>query len=462
MIRKRRVGRTMISQPQSVTRNSDASERLNPFGILTIGLALTIPSTAMYAAGESPTPPTAETQISTPRTLRTVEVSDFGDYLPGETKAGTLRAAIENAAPGTRIVFSKAGTVHLLRPLDISNRGVELDGSSSPVVIFGDVVRIKASDVTLRHLWIFAGDVAPNGKAPGKNGHSKGSDRDAIVIWGGDTPQSVIEHITIDHCWIGFGVDECLSTYGNVRGVAVKDSIIGFGLNRSIHPQDKERLDVPGHGKGILIGVGAEAVTLSGNLLLHNFDRNIQVRGGTNEIRFVGNVIYNWGRGNTFYAGDDRGISSGVVAGNMYILGENSSPESIAVKFANTESASRYTVAENIGPVARSTSLANQAIYQIEKSKNPLTAGEAVIDSVEALRRLLASVGPHPALNDKLSVEAIRQIIKREGKVIDYLETRMNPEALNALGYVPTIDQILPDAAGQKPSPVGTRTIPHF
>ncbi len=435
-------------------------ERINSLSVLTLSLALAFPSAPFSSAAEAQPGQSPQTSIETVQ-RKEIRVSDFRDYAPGQKIAGTLRAALEEAGPGEHITFAQPGTVQLVRPLDVTAADVHLDGSQNPVVIIGDTVRVKASGVRVNDLWIFAGDALPDPNSPGKKGHSKGADRDALVIWGGDSEKAQIENVSIENCWLGFGIDECVSTFGHVKNVRIINNIIGYGLNRSIHPDDKKRRDVPGHGKGVLIGVGADGVEFSRNLLIHNFDRNIQVRGGTNDIRFIGNVIYNWGRGNTFYAGDDLGTSSGVIAGNLFLAGENSG-QSSTHKFATPATASNYKVVGNSGPVNKGTPLSDSRIFNSEPLNEILSDGEQPINSAQALRALLSTVGPRPDLDDQLSRDAIEQVVKRSGTVIDFLETKINPEAEKSLGFVPILERIISNPKADHSRSSAVRTVPEF
>lgn len=358
-----------------------------------------------------------------------VRITNLSDYPPGQEVPGCLRHAVLNAKPDTRITFAAPGTINLQRPLFIETDGLTIDGESAPVVIYGDTVGIRASDVIIRHLWIFAGDAPADEKRPGKGGHSKGNDRDALVLWGADARSGkAISAISIENCWIGFGIDECLSTYGDVSQVRIIRSMIGFGLNRSIHPKDLERIDVPGHGKGVLIGPGAHGIEFRENLLVHNFDRNILVRGGARDVTFTGNTIYNWGRGNVFVAGDSGNggaASSGTFRNNIYFSGSNSFAGGPVFKPQNPETTAQFSLSGNIGPVAPG---------------QPVPAPSE--PAVEAFERVLKYAGPHAGLKDRLSLLACEQVTKRTGEVIDYLTEKRNPDARTALGFLPTLENL--------------------
>ena len=408
--------------------------------VLVLITQLTMISAASFAQPLSYSP-------SLQRQAITVEVTDLTDYPVGQEKAGTLRQVLASAKPGSTIIFSRPGTIRLTRPLEITVPELTIDGASNPVVIRGDVVRVKASGCTLRHLWIFAGDALPDSKGAGKIGHSKAADRDALVIYGTEKGAGkAITDITIDHCWIGFGIDECLSTYGAVRKVVIKDSIIGFGLNRSIHPDDKKRADVPGHGKGVLIGVGSEQVSFFRNILIHNFDRNIQVRSGTQDINFVNNIVYGWGRGNTFVAGDGKPgeSSSGQVLGNVYLASKVSFTDSRIFKPGDAQTAAAYNVRGNIGPIGVSQSLKDARLlpnHEAALSENDIKLG--AIDPWQSFDSVLVTAGPHPAIQDRLSQMVVEQILNRSGDILDFVTKKVNAEAKNGLGFLPTYRKIV-------------------
>lgn len=366
-------------------------------------------------------------------------VTDFSDNASGPSKEGTLRYAVEHSTPNSTIHCIRPGTIELARPLEITTPGLTISGIKNPVVILGDTIKVKASDVKLEHLWIFAGDRPAAEKQPGTLGHSKGSDRDALVIWGGESEgEPTVSHVHIDHCWLGFGIDECVSTYGKVSSVTLQNSIIGYGLNRSIHAKDLERRDVPGHGKGMLIGRNASKISVKNNLFVHNFDRNICVRGDTSDITFEGNTIYNWGRGNVFVVGDSTPAtrpSSGRFAHNVYISGRNSEVVPSPFKGVTPENTKNFLVEDNIGP------LSSVELSKILGSKKEIS--KETESALSQHLRVIAQVGPHPGLEDRLSLQVINDLQTASGQVIDYLESPLNREARIGLSYWPTLERIV-------------------
>jgi hypothetical protein len=350
-------------------------------------------------------------------TQTVVTVRDYSDSPSSEAAPGTLRYALNTAKPHTRIVFEKPGTIELKRPLEITTPDLEIDGTSQPMVLFGDSVRIRASRIRLRHLWILAGDEPPSEGRSGIDGRTKGDERDALIVLGPER-EAPIQDITIEHCWIGFGIDECLSTYGNVERLVVQDSIVGFGLNRSFHSKDLSRPQTPGHSKGALVGLGARDVRFSRNLFVHNFDRNIAVREGVKGITFEDNLIYNFGRKNTFaVTGDEKSSVTGVFRGNVYVLGPQS--------FADARPFMPLTIGSDAGIIQQD----NQLISLTDAIPN---------------EKVLRVVGPHPSLRDTLSMRVIAEVRERSGGIIDFVTEPKNPEAQRGYGQKPVLANLVP------------------
>jgi hypothetical protein len=374
-----------------------------------------------------------------------VKVTDLSDSLSVPLKPGTLRSVITSAPSGSTITFTSRGTIRLLAPLEVTTPNLTIDGTSNPIVIIGDSLRIRASGTTLKHLWMFAGDNLPSGSRPGINGHSKPGERDAVAILGNDSPGApALENTTIDHCWIGFGIDECLSTYGRVDGLTVTHSIIGYGLNRSLHPKDLSHPDAPGHGKGVLIGLNATNVTFRENLLLHNFDRNLAVREGVTNISFINNVVYNFGRGNTFTVGGGGLTSTGIFAGNVFIAGKESWRNVPPFRPADPETSRNFQVFGNVGTIDSDADVEQALARKLSATETAQLSRTKFSPPDKAYHDVLHIAGPHPALNDALSKRAVSEVFRRTGGVIDYILEPRNPAALQGLGLDLSLEALVP------------------
>jgi hypothetical protein len=110
-----------------------------------------------------------------------------------------------------------------------------------------------------------------------------------------------------DHLSVTWGRDKTLSINGDVGNVTIQSSIIGQGLET--------------HSCGGLMQTDG-GVSLLRNLYIDDKTRNPKVKG-VNE--FTNNVVYNWGGGGGYIAGDSDGLSYANIVGNYFISGPSTS-----------------------------------------------------------------------------------------------------------------------------------------
>jgi hypothetical protein len=92
-------------------------------------------------------------------------------------------------------------------------------------------------------------------------------------------------------------------------GVVIQNSIIAQGLET--------------HSCGGLMQTNVDnGISLLRNLYIDNKTRNPKVKG-TND--FTNNVVYNWGGGGAYIAGDSEGSSEANIVGNYFVAGPSSS-----------------------------------------------------------------------------------------------------------------------------------------
>ena len=92
---------------------------------------------------------------------------------------------------------------------------------------------------------------------------------DSLDIWGGQG-SDYHENIIVDHCSVGWGVDENFSTAYTLRKVTISHNLIHEGLMNAGHPKGQ-------HSKGLFVwGKYSPNMTVSlhHNFLAHNYDRN--------------------------------------------------------------------------------------------------------------------------------------------------------------------------------------------
>lgn len=115
-------------------------------------------------------------------------------------------------------------------------------------------------------------------------GKGGSSGKDALGIAEGN-------RMIFDHVSVSWGRDETFSINGDASNITVQNSIIAQGLET--------------HSCGGLMQTDG-GVSLFRNLYIDNKTRNPKVKG-VNE--FTNNVVYNWGGGGGYIAGDSAGQS---------------------------------------------------------------------------------------------------------------------------------------------------------
>lgn len=131
----------------------------------------------------------------------------------------------------------------------------------------------------------------------GRNGDSG---KDAMGIADG-------ANMIFDHVSVSWGRDETFSINGEVYNVTIQNSIIAQGLET--------------HSCGGLMQSDG-GISLFRNLYIDNKTRNPKVKGVND---FQNNVIYNWGGGGGYIAGDSDGQSYVNVVNNYFVSGPDTS-----------------------------------------------------------------------------------------------------------------------------------------
>lgn len=201
------------------------------------------------------------------RSGRVIEVTSLADSGPG-----TLRAAVEATGPRI-VVFRVSGLIDLRSDLVVSNSRLTIAGQTAP----GDGICLKrhslkvlgAEDVVIRYLRI-------------RPGAESGQPLDGVEVRDS-------RNVILDHCSVGWSIDESVNTWHGVKNVTVQWCLIAEPLNRSVHPKGA-------HGYGA--SLGAENGSYHHNLFAHATARNPSVAGNhehrTVNMDFRCSVIYNW------------------------------------------------------------------------------------------------------------------------------------------------------------------------
>ena len=249
--------------------------------------------------------------------------------LDDDGKKGSLRWAVKQSYART-ILFKVAGTIELIKPLEIKIGNVTIAGQSAPgdgICIKNYPVKVEADNVVLRYLRFRMGD-------------EKGVEDDAL---GGRFCRNVI----IDHCSISWSTDECASFYGNVN-FTMQWCLIAESLNQSVHSKGA-------HGYGAIWG--GKNASFHHNLLVHHNSRNARfdhpdiyksvspIDSFRGNVEFVNNVVYNW-KSHAAYGGEGGSFN---MVGNYYKPGPESKKKDFMLEpYSEIATPGKFYLQDNI------------------------------------------------------------------------------------------------------------------
>jgi len=256
---------------------------------------------------------------------------------------GSLRYALEQSGPRT-VVFRTGGTIELESGIWISNPYLTIAGQTAP----GDGICVRLADntddcspmifrthdIVIRHIRMRSGPVYvdPDDTNTGNNN----------IRFKPDAYDCIVDHVSLS-----WAVDQNMGIWGeSTENITIQNCIVSEGLMTGHAKGD-------GHSKGILIGGGADNITIYRNIFAHNNDRNPlintdNVSGVTVDLQVVNNVVYNWQNYATLVkASVSSAIVRANVVGNYYKQGANSNTRDLNI---GTEGDVQLYVKDNIGP----------------------------------------------------------------------------------------------------------------
>jgi pectate lyase len=327
---------------------------------------------------------------------------------------GSLRAALET--PGPRIVvFEVAGVIDLNRQsLHIREPRVTVAGQTAPspgITLIRGGLGISTHDVIIRHLRVRPGDAGQPKRS--------GWEPDGITTSGGNA-----HDILIEHCSTTWATDENLSVSGprleGPRGtshrVTIRHCLIAECLHDSTHAKGP-------HSMGSLIHDFCQEIAIVGNLYAHNHQRNPYFKAHTTGV-IVNNVIYNPGR----YA-IQLGFAPGEwvgskylprpprlsIVGNVYLQGADT-----RAGLPMVERPGEVYLADNIAldRDGQSVAVAGAIVQQLDQ-KPVWPEGLQALPAADVLQHVIRHVGARPRDRDEIDQRIIRQLIAREGRIID-------------------------------------------
>jgi pectate lyase len=277
---------------------------------------------------------------------------------------GSLRDAVSQ--PNRLVVFSIGGLITLKSRLAVSKR-VSILGQTAPgdgITVYGNGWSFSnADDAIVRYIRIRMGKGGDKGK-------------DGITIASG-------ANMIFDHVSVSWGRDETFSINGgDVGNITIQNSIVAQGLET--------------HSCGGLMQTSVgNGISLFRNLYIDNKTRNPKVKGSND---FTNNVVYNWGGGGAYIAGDSEGASEVNIVGNVFVKGPDSSVEAFTRGNGNFKAFVEGNVYDGDkngvlnGGVLPATS-ASYGGVAIQASRFAYPAPAKILSAAEALALAEKSVG---------------------------------------------------------------------
>ncbi|KDQ33460.1 polysaccharide lyase family 1 protein [Pleurotus ostreatus PC15] len=326
-----------------------------------------------------------------------------------DSGAGSFRDAVSKS--NRIVVFAVGGVINIDSRVVISSR-VTIAGQTAPgqgITIYGNGVSYSAASNTITRYIRY------------RMGRGGDSGKDAITIANG-------ENMIFDHVSVSWGRDETFSINGDVSNVTISDSIIAQGLQT--------------HSCGGLMQTTG-GVSIIRTLYIDNQTRNPKVKG-VNE--FVNNVVYNWGGGGGYIAGDSDGPSQANILNNVFISGPSTTIHPFTRGNANfhTFVSNNYYDPDQDGTLngfILSPTTENYSAVDFQSSKYPYPTVNTLLSPADALAKVRASAGASKS-RDRVDTYLINTELGSLGKVgaliTDPAAAPMNGPGPIAGGTAPT------------------------
>ena len=312
------------------------------------------------------------------------------------TGSGSLDAALNAAEDNdnTLVVFEVGGVIDYGGDTYMRSRAsnVYIAGETAPapgITVVRGGIRIYGDNTIMTHMtWLPGTEIDDPNKARSI------------------TYDEAADHVLVDHCSAGWAPDTNVNIRENHHAQAFINSINAEALNDSNHPEAP-------HGYALLIRAGSTGVSVLGNLISHNWKRNIKPNEDC-EIVYANNYVYNWGTrvwhgsdettecdwiGGVVEAGDDTDLDRGVFKGQPGY-----------VHWSDNEL------------IPESTPLNDDDIVYVDDPMH-LPSGVSESDFVPSgdLEGFLAPmVGPRPADRPPWETRVIDDFTNRNGRIIDH------------------------------------------
>ncbi|XDG09204.1 hypothetical protein ABKA04_008819 [Annulohypoxylon sp. FPYF3050] len=324
---------------------------------------------------------------------------------------------------GRNAVGGRTGSVYHVTNLNDSGTGSFRDAVSKAnrIIVFdvGGTIKITTRIAVSKNIYI-AGQTAPgDGITVYGNGMSWSNANDAIVRYirfrmgkGGDSGKDGItiadgSNMIFDHVSVTWGRDETFSINGAVHNVTVQNTIIGQGLET--------------HSCGGLMQ-SDYGISLFRNLYIDNKTRNPKVKGMND---FQNNVVYNWGGGGGYIAGDSAGQSYANIINNYFISGPSTGVTAFTRGNANFHGyvSENYYDSDKDGKLNGSPLCVQTSCYSdmaIEQTRFDYPGPARLMKAPDAVTYVLSNVGANFPARDSVDKGLVAEVQSygKEGELI--------------------------------------------
>lgn len=345
-----------------------------------------------------------------------IEVTNLNDR-----GSGSLRAAIETSGPRT-IVFKVAGYITVNSTLTVNNGDLTIAGQTAP----GDGITIRrSSDMDQPALLFRTSNIIVRGI---RVRAGRGRDRE----YSGDAASLIYSNNMIfDHCSFSWSTDEVIDPSGSTD-VTFQNCIFSEGLMYASHQYSTDPSSsgyYNPHSMGMIIGAGANRITIFKSIFAHNNQRNPLVGGDAaagSEFELVNNIYYNWGLFGTVFENGSN-VRANLI-NNLYIPGPDSHQGRYSILISNrsqvyamgninnyrtTSSAPEWDAIGNAMQSTRKMSSSNQMSNPFDY---PLR-DESLMNDSDLLNLVTNIAGAF--VKDQVDLRVIGDIFNRTGSLID-------------------------------------------
>ena len=221
-------------------------------------------------------------------------VTRLDDCTDNNLVEGTLRWALRSGDDTPRtVLFGVCGTIYLTSTLKLQHPNVTIAGQTAPgggICIAGYNLYVCKPNVIIRHIRFRAGDI-PTKSCPALDMENT-------------------KNVIIDHCSFTWSMEECVTAY-DTDSTTIQWSIIGEGLYNSKNKKGS---------RAYATQWGGEHSTMHHCLITNCLNRTPRFNGVRDDAQldkgnhyhdafvdseFANNVIFNWGKPNSLYGGEN-------------------------------------------------------------------------------------------------------------------------------------------------------------